>query len=169
MGSHPNCTLQIKLIQLRLRCSDEKIASWFKEIKSFKMKVNRKYQQLWCSWKTWIFTHGSKKICATKFLSGSVSFLLKTRLLKSNLCSRRNMSSNTEIGSSYWQVSIFFWKIGFFDSSSKRPVFEAAIFPHDYEAQPKYWWSKVRLWLGNCIWWPIAMSWNCKKFLRVLD
>ena len=108
MGSHSNCTLQIKLIQLRLRCSDEKIASWFKEIKSFKMKVNRKYQQLWCSWKTWIFTHGSEKICATKFLSGSVTFLLKTRLLKSNLCSRRNMSSNTEISSSYWQVSIFF-------------------------------------------------------------
>ena len=128
MGSHSNCTLQIKLIQLRLRCSDEKIASWFKEIKSFKMKVNRKYQQLWCSWKSWIFTHGSKKICATKFLSGSVTFLLKTRLLKSNLCSRRNMSSNTEIGSSYWQVSIFFGKSGFLIQAAKGQFLKRLFF-----------------------------------------
>ena len=50
------------------------------------------------------------------------------------------------------RFDFFFGKTGFLIQAEKRPLFQAIIFPHNYEYQQNCWRNKFRLWLRICMW-----------------
>ena len=153
-------TLQVKMSQLRLCRKNRNLE--FRRKRNLKMIVNREGQQL-CFFLDYLdfYARFKKKHFATTFFSGSVNFLPKPRLLKSNLWLRRKMNSTIELSYFYWYLSKYLESWGF-DLSSKNAGFSCTVFCNVKSIQQKCWANKIRrCWVNNCMWLLIKISTKC--------